>query len=97
MLVKTMLTGEDPNWGRVVAAVGASGVDFSKSLNVSFDGIYILKNGRYLISNKSKIRKVLHKKEFVLQVDLKKGSAEETFLTTDLTKFYVWINASYSS
>ena len=97
MLVKTMLTGEDPNWGRVVAAIGASGVEFSKSLDISFDGIYILRNGRYLVWNKSKIRKVLHKKEFVLQVDLKKGVCEETFLTTDLTKFYVWINAAYSS
>ena len=97
MLVKTMLTGEDPNWGRVVAAVGASRVDFSKTLDVSFDGIYILKNGRYLVHNKTKMRRVLHKKEFVLQVNLKKGSGEETFLTTDLTKFYVWINSTYSS
>ncbi len=97
MLVKTMLAGEDPNWGRVVAAVGASGAHFSKSLDVSFDGIYILRNGRNLPRNRGKVRKVLQKKMFVLQVNLKKGVFEETFLTTDLTKFYVWINASYSS
>ena len=95
MLVKTMLAGEDPNWGRVVAAIGASGVAFSKSLDISFDGIYVLKNGRP--RSKSKVRKVLRKNMFVLQVNLKKGTFEETFLTTDLTKFYVWINSAYSS
>lgn len=97
MLVKTMLAGEDPNWGRVVAAVGASGVEFSKNLDISFDGLYILKNGKHLAKNRAKLRKVLHKKMIVLQVNLKKGRFEETYLTTDLTKFYVWINSTYSS
>ncbi|PIQ87498.1 MAG: bifunctional ornithine acetyltransferase/N-acetylglutamate synthase [Candidatus Omnitrophica bacterium CG11_big_fil_rev_8_21_14_0_20_45_26] len=97
MLVKTMFAGEDPNWGRVVAAVGASQVSFSKQLDISFDGIYILKNGKELTRNRSKTRLVLKKKMFVLQVDLKKGPFEETFLTTDLTKFYVWINSAYST
>ena len=97
MLVKTMFAGEDPNWGRVVAAVGASGAQFSKDLDVAFDGVYILKNGKGLLRNRSQVRKVLQKKEFVLQVNLKKGSIEERFFTSDLTKFYVWINSRYSS
>ncbi len=97
MLVKTMLAGEDPNWGRVVASIGASGAQFSKNLDVAFDGVYILKNGKGLFRNRPRVRKVLQKKEFVLQVNLKKGSFEETFFTSDLTKFYVWINSSYSS
>ena len=97
MLFKTMLAGEDPNWGRVVASIGASQVEFSKYLDISFDGIYILKNGKGLIKNREKVRKILKKKTFTLQVDLKKGKCENTFLTSDLTKFYVWINSSYSS
>jgi len=97
MLVKTMLAGEDPNWGRVVAAVGASGVQFSKQLDIGFDGLYILKNGKEKIRQRTKVRQVLRKKIFTLQVNLKKGLCKETFLTTDLTKYYVWINSAYSS
>lgn len=97
MLFKTMLAGEDPNWGRVVAAIGSSGVDFSEKLDIAFDSIFILKNGRPLPANREKVRKVLRKGEFVLKVDLKKGKCSDTFLTTDLTKFYVWINSTYSS
>ncbi len=97
MLVKTMFAGEDPNWGRLVAAIGSTGIQFSKKLDISFEGVSILKNGRPIDKNRSKVRKVLKKKFFYCDINLKSGKAHDTFLTTDLTKFYVWINASYSS
>ena len=97
MLVKTMLAGEDPNWGRVIGCIGASQAAFSKSLDISFDGVFMLKNGEPRESNRARLRNVLRKKEFVLEIDLKKGKSEASFLMTDLTKFYVWINSAYSS
>jgi len=49
MLFKTMLAGGDPNWGRLMGSIGASGAAFSPSLDIMFDGIPILKNGNTLI------------------------------------------------
>jgi glutamate N-acetyltransferase/amino-acid N-acetyltransferase len=97
MLVKTMFAGGDPNWGRLLCCVGSSEVSFSDSLDVSFDGVPILKNGREISRNKSKLRKTLQKKEFNLTIDLKSGRHESRYWMCDLTKFYVWINSTYSS
>jgi glutamate N-acetyltransferase/amino-acid N-acetyltransferase len=92
-----MLAGEDPNWGRVVAAVGASGSRFSKLLDVGFNGVWLLKNGRVWERHISRARNILRKREFVLNINLKAGKASARFLTSDLTKFYVWINSAYTS
>lgn len=97
MLFKTMLAGCDPNWGRIMGSVGASGVHFSERLDIAFDGIPILLNGKEKIENKSRLRQILKKKEFLLEINLKSGKFEERYWTTDLTKFYVWINSTYSS
>lgn len=97
MLFKTMLAGEDPNWGRVMGSVGASQVSFSPKLDIAFDGIPILKNGMERLRNKQRLRQALKRKEFRLEINLKKGRFEERYWTSDLTKFYVWINSRYST
>ena len=97
MLFKTMLAGGDPNWGRLMGSVGASGVQFSDRLDIAFDGIPVLSNGRERTANVRRIRKILKKKEYRLVLNLKSGKYQERFWATDLTKFYVWINASYST
>ena len=97
MLFKTMLAGSDPNWGRIMSSIGASGVVFSPKLNLAFDGVPILLNGREVVHNKGRIRRILRKKEFCLEINLKSGKYQERFWTTDLTKFYVWINSRYST
>jgi glutamate N-acetyltransferase/amino-acid N-acetyltransferase len=97
MLFKTMLAGGDPNWGRIMGSVGASGVSFSQLSDIAFDGVPILKNGAEVIRNKQRLRQILRKKEFRLEVNLKKGKFSEQYWTTDLTKFYVWINSRYST
>jgi glutamate N-acetyltransferase / amino-acid N-acetyltransferase len=97
MLVKTMLAGEDPNWGRVMGCVGACNVAYSPKLDVRFDGIPVLQNGMGRKKNTSRVRRILKKKEFKLEVNLKRGIYSDRFWATDLTKYYVWINASYSS
>ncbi len=98
MLFKTMLAGADPNWGRLVAAIGASGVDFdAKRLDISFDGVSVLSHGKLRASNLPKARRVLARREFDLNIHLGKGYARAEFITSDLTPKYVLINSSYSS
>lgn len=97
MLFKTMLAGGDPNWGRIMGSVGASGVSFSPKLDIAFDGVPILVNGKEKLKNRNRLRQILKKKEFQLAINLKSGKFEERYWTTDLTKFYVWINSTYSS
>ena len=92
-----MLAGEDPNWGRVMGSIGASQVSFSPKLDIAFEGIPILKNGREVRRNKQRLRQILKKKEFRLEINLKKGRFLGRYWTTDLTKFYVWINSRYST
>lgn len=98
MLFKTMLTGADPNWGRLVAAIGASGVAFDpKRLDIAFDGVSVLSHGKLRVRNLPRARRVLAKREFDLAIGLGKGYARAEFITSDLTPKYVLINSSYSS
>lgn len=98
MLFKTMLAGADPNWGRLVAAIGASGVAFSpKRLDIAFDGVSVLSHGKLRVTNLPRARRVLAKREFDLAIGLGKGRGRAEFITSDLTQKYVAINASYSS
>ncbi|MBI4395137.1 MAG: bifunctional glutamate N-acetyltransferase/amino-acid acetyltransferase ArgJ [Candidatus Omnitrophica bacterium] len=97
MLFKTMLAGGDPNWGRVMGSIGASGVAFSPRLDIKFEGVPILLNGREKIRNRNRLRQILKRKEYHLEINLKAGKYRERFWTTDLTKFYVWINSTYST
>ncbi len=97
MLFKTMLAGGDPNWGRLMGSIGSSGAAFSERLDIKFEGVPILLNGREKLGNRNRIRQILKKKEYRLEINLKAGRYQERFWTTDLTKFYVWINSTYSS
>ncbi len=98
MLFKTMLAGSDPNWGRVAAAIGSTGipVDFKK-IKISFNGVSLLKNGAPQSANLGKAKKILKKNIFQLEVDLKRGAEEIDFVTSDLTKKYVEINSEYTT
>ncbi len=97
MLVKTMMAGADPNWGRIVAAVGASGVDFKyDQLNVIFGDVPVVHHGKLRASNLPKARRVLQKKVYTIQVHLGVGHGRTEFITSDLTADYVKINSAYS-
>ncbi len=98
MLFKTMLAGADPNWGRLVAAIGASGVAFdADGLDISFNDISVLTHGKLRVRNLPKARRVLARREFRLTIGLGRGHARAEFITSDLTPKYVLINSSYSS
>ena len=97
MLFKTMLAGSNANWGRIAAAVGASGVDFDfKNMSISFGDAEVVHQGRLRVLNLPKARRILQKKEYTIDVVIGKGRGRAEFITCDLTTKYVLINAAYS-
>jgi glutamate N-acetyltransferase/amino-acid N-acetyltransferase len=97
-LVKTAIHGADANWGRILAAVGYSGIDFNPDLvEVSFGDVKILKKNYEIVLDEEKAKAVLSKDTVLVSVNLNQGSASARMWTCDLTKDYVHINASYRS
>jgi glutamate N-acetyltransferase/amino-acid N-acetyltransferase len=97
MLFKTMLAGADPNWGRIVAAIGASGFNLNpNSLNITFGNANVVHNGRLRVLNLPKARRILQRKAYTIGVVIGKGRGRAEFITSDLTTKYVLINSSYS-
>ncbi len=98
-LVKTALFGEDANWGRVMAAIGRSGVAIDPAqITVRFDDIVMVRRGVGMGPEaEQKIASVFKQKEFTITVQLGQGHAHAHMWTTDLSYDYVRINASYRS
>lgn len=98
-LLKCAICGEDPNWGRVVAAAGACGVDFDPDkVDVYLGNIKAMANGQSIKKfAREKARKLFHKKEVYITVDLKSGKSSAKAWTCDFTKEYVAINSEYST
>jgi glutamate N-acetyltransferase/amino-acid N-acetyltransferase len=98
-LVKTALFGEDANWGRVMAALGRSGVAIDPGkVTVRFDDIVMVQRGVGMgLEAEQKIAQVFKQKEFTVTVHLGQGHAHAHMWTTDLSYDYVRINASYRS
>lgn len=97
-LVKTAIFGADPNWGRVLAAVGYSGAtvdEFKTSVTI---GGYLLYNGGKKVSwSREKLKKILSEKNVDIVVDLRLGKARDTVYTCDLTDGYIDINGRYTT
>jgi glutamate N-acetyltransferase/amino-acid N-acetyltransferase len=97
-LVKAAVYGNDPNWGRVTAALGRSGVELNEAkLDVVMAGIPVLKNGRPVSFERNTAVRALQKKEVNISVDLNLGDAEATAWGCDLTEQYVVINSAYTT
>lgn len=95
-LVKTAIHGEDANWGRILAAVGYSGISFDPSaVEISFDDVQILRRNYDIRFSEQQAKQVLSKKEFTVTVNLHRGTAVASFWTCDLSREYVSINANY--
>jgi glutamate N-acetyltransferase / amino-acid N-acetyltransferase len=99
-LIKTALFASDPNWGRIVAAIGYAGVknlDVNK-IRVHLDDVLIVENGgRAKTYTEEQGQVVMKKADIAIHVDLGRGTAAETIWTTDLSYEYVKINADYRS
>jgi glutamate N-acetyltransferase/amino-acid N-acetyltransferase len=94
-LVKTAFFGGDPNWGRIMAALGGSGVKMREDrVGISFNNVPVVKGG--LDTGKEKqAAKAINGQEINVTVDLKMGKSSYKLWTTDLTHDYVRINSSY--
>ncbi|MFD3561518.1 bifunctional glutamate N-acetyltransferase/amino-acid acetyltransferase ArgJ [Streptomyces sp. NPDC058686] len=94
-LLKCAIHGEDPNWGRVLSAIGTTSAAFEPDqLNVAINGVWVCKNGgvgedRELVD--------MRYREVVITADLAAGSESATIWTNDLTADYVHENSAYSS
>lgn len=98
-LVKTAFFGEDANWGRILGAVGRSGVDIDPDrIDLYFDDVRMVRDGRGCGKEaESAATAVLKRPEFRVTVDLKRGAAASLVLTCDFSVDYVRINADYRS
>ena len=95
-LIKTALFGNDPNWGRILCAIGYSGADFSKEkLVVKLCGVPVCKNLRPVPFPVQKLRDRLDRKVVAIDVDLGLGKHGAIAHTCDLTYDYIKINAEY--
>jgi glutamate N-acetyltransferase/amino-acid N-acetyltransferase len=94
-LLKCAIGGEDPNWGRVLAAVGTTDAVFEPDrLNVAINGIWVCRHGA-AGDERSKVD--LTGKDVTITVDLSAGPQSAVILTTDLTAAYVHENSAYST
>jgi glutamate N-acetyltransferase/amino-acid N-acetyltransferase len=95
-LVKTAINGEDANWGRILAAVGYSGIEFNpEDVEIFFGDVPILGQCYSIDFSEEDAKTVLRQKEIKITVDLHQGDAAASFWTCDLSKDYVAINANY--
>jgi glutamate N-acetyltransferase/amino-acid N-acetyltransferase len=94
-LVKTALFGNDPNWGRIIAAVGTTDAAFAPDrIDVAVNGVWVCRGGA---AGDDRSRVDLRPRDVTITVDLSAGPHAATIHTTDLTAEYVHENSAYSS
>jgi len=98
-LVKTAISGEDPNWGRIIMAIGKSGAEIKiNKLSIKFGDINVIHKGKLHISY-NEIETAEYMKNSNIEISINAGSGNKEFVayTMDLTKKYIEINADYRS
>ena len=96
VLCKTAWFGNDPNWGRVVAALGYSGAEFDPGkCNIYYDETPVVRNGGDAGTPESDLLDVVKKREFAITCDFGEGQGEYWVWSSDLSHEYVTINADY--
>jgi glutamate N-acetyltransferase / amino-acid N-acetyltransferase len=97
-LVKTAWAGADPNWGRILAAVGNSGVPVDPTrVQIHIGSQQVCRNGAFHPFDEPCAHQHLSQPDCSIRVQLRRGKVNLHFLTTDLTTEYVHINADYST
>ncbi|QNL22841.1 bifunctional glutamate N-acetyltransferase/amino-acid acetyltransferase ArgJ [Hyphobacterium sp. CCMP332] len=101
-LVKTAIFGRDPNWGRILAAMGRSGVNFDPSrvdlfLGNQVEEVQMLDFGKPLEFDINRLKRILKKSEIIIQIKLREGKANARAWGTDLTTDYVMFNSMYTT
>ncbi len=98
-LVKTAFAGEDPNWGRIIMAIGKSQVSINlNKINLSIGEYNILEKGEISKDyNEIQVKEFMKNEKLDLKIDLKMGTKKFTVYTMDFTRKYIEINADYRS
>ena len=105
-LFKSAVFGGDPNWGRIVSAIGYSGCDLNQdivtiAIGDDVDDVDLVKNGEILAFEGTiyleRAEKIMQSKDITVNIDLKLGDGEATAWGCDLTYDYVKINAEYTT
>ena len=102
-LVKTAIFGSDPNWGRIIAAAGRSGVDFDPDKIHLYMGVdinkmtQVLKEGQPIADIREKLKKTMQSSTIIILVDLSEGDFEAVGWGSDFSYEYVRINAEYTT
>jgi glutamate N-acetyltransferase/amino-acid N-acetyltransferase len=95
LLVKCSFHGSDPNWGRIIHAVGYSGARIREELvDIYFNGLIACKGGLTAKTSVTELEKVARQPRFTVTIDLNLGHAEDAAYTTDLSQAYVDFNSS---
>ena len=96
-LVKTAVAGNDPNWGRILAAAGYSGIAFDPAdIDIDLQGVPVCRNGVAAVFQESELKQKLDQGEVRIRVSSRaKGKGEARFFTCDFTEGYIQINGSY--
>lgn len=95
-LVKTAFFGQDPNWGRILCAVGYSGVDMNpENTEVKIGGITIYANGLGAAFDKNALQDIMSEHDIAIDINLNMGSTNATVWSCDLSYEYVKINGEY--
>lgn len=95
LLVKTALYGNDPNWGRVIASVGYSGVPvIEEKIEIYINGICVFEKGMPTMKE-DELKESLKQKEIEIKINLNLGKAQAKIYTTDLSEDYIRINSTY--
>lgn len=98
MLNKTAWAGADPNWGRIIAAVGRSGIRIDpNALNVFIGSHQVCQRGGAVQFDESAVHAIMLQPRYDLRVKVGRGKGKASILTCDLTADYVRINADYST
>ncbi len=97
-LFRAAVHGADPNWGRILAAMGAAGVPFDpRRVSVTCGGVMVCRFGTATVFDPGQVGARLSRPEVTFEVDLHSGSHAVTHLTADLTAAYVAANADYTT
>jgi glutamate N-acetyltransferase/amino-acid N-acetyltransferase len=98
-LVKTAIAGEDPNWGRIVMAIGKSGAQAERDkIKIFFGNILVAENGWVARNYSEELgAQYMKKSKIEISVDIGLGRENATFWTCDFTNDYISINADYRS
>tara|TARA_A100000164_G_scaffold380246_1_gene427051 strand:- start:146 stop:1447 length:1302 start_codon:yes stop_codon:yes gene_type:complete len=98
-LVKTALAGEDPNWGRIIMAIGKSGASLNfEKISIKFGDLNVVQNGKVHNSyNEEEAKEYMRNRYIKLNIDIANGNKSFLAYTMDFTKKYIEINGDYRS